>query len=116
MMASTKPRSSMISAKVTYMMPMRLWSTLVSHSLHSVRHPPSQVITGDDDERATDRDQRAAHGDPAVERQGIDGQLAEHLKSPFFRASIWRADDRDAARPPVYFAMIVSNSFGSTAE
>jgi hypothetical protein len=30
--ASTKPRISMIIASVTYMMPMRLWSTLVSHS------------------------------------------------------------------------------------
>ena len=33
MMASTKPRSSMISASTMYMTPMRLWSTLVSHSV-----------------------------------------------------------------------------------
>ena len=32
MMASAKPRSSMISASMMYMMPMRLWSTEVSHS------------------------------------------------------------------------------------
>ena len=32
MMASAKPRSSMISANMMYMMPMRLWSTEVIHS------------------------------------------------------------------------------------
>ncbi len=30
--ASTKPRSSITKARITYMMPIRLWSTLVSHS------------------------------------------------------------------------------------
>ena len=34
MMASEKPRSSMISASMMYMMPMRLWSTEVIHSRH----------------------------------------------------------------------------------
>ena len=34
MSASAKPRSSMTKPKVMYMTPMRLWSTLVSHSRH----------------------------------------------------------------------------------
>jgi hypothetical protein len=42
--ASTKPRISMIIASVTYMMPMRLWSTLVSHSSQRYRHSPNQVM------------------------------------------------------------------------
>ena len=32
--ASLKPRSSMTAASRQYMMPMRLWSTLVIHSRH----------------------------------------------------------------------------------
>ena len=35
MIASTKPRISMTSASRMYMMPMRLWSTLVTHSVHT---------------------------------------------------------------------------------
>ena len=31
-MASEKPRSSMTSARMQYITPMRLWSTLVIHS------------------------------------------------------------------------------------
>ncbi|MNS18714.1 hypothetical protein D3C72_504150 [compost metagenome] len=34
MMASAKPRSSMISATSEYITPIRLWSTDVIHSLH----------------------------------------------------------------------------------
>ena len=34
MSASAKPRSSMTRPRVTYMTPMRLWSTLVNHSRH----------------------------------------------------------------------------------
>ncbi len=34
MIASEKPRSSMISARIKYITPIRLWSTLVSHSRH----------------------------------------------------------------------------------
>ena len=34
MMASMKPRSSITAASVTYMTPIRLWSTLVIHSRH----------------------------------------------------------------------------------
>ena len=45
MMASTKPRSSMISASTMYMTPMRLWSTLVSHSFQRYSQPLSQVMT-----------------------------------------------------------------------
>src|SRR4051812_34825410 len=45
MMASTKPRSSMISASTMYITPMRLWSTLVSHSFHRYSQPLSQVMT-----------------------------------------------------------------------
>ena len=44
MPASTKPRSSMISASTMYITPMRLWSTLVSHSVHRYFQLPSQVI------------------------------------------------------------------------
>ena len=32
MMASEKPRSSMTRARMVYMTPIRLWSTLVIHS------------------------------------------------------------------------------------
>jgi hypothetical protein len=45
MMASTKPRISMISASTMYMTPMRLWSTLVSHSVHRYFHALSQLTT-----------------------------------------------------------------------
>ncbi len=45
MMASTKPRISMISATTMYMTPMRLWSTLVSHSVHRYFQALSQVTT-----------------------------------------------------------------------
>ena len=38
MMASEKPRSSMISDKMMYMMPIFLWSTLVSHSHQRYGH------------------------------------------------------------------------------
>ena len=34
MMASVKPRSNITDASVTYMTPIRLWSTLVTHSRH----------------------------------------------------------------------------------
>ena len=34
MIASEKPRSSMISARMQYMTPIRLWSTEVIHSRH----------------------------------------------------------------------------------
>ena len=43
MIASLKPRSSITSASRTYMMPTRLWSTVVSHSSHSHLQRPSQV-------------------------------------------------------------------------
>ena len=33
MIASMKPRSSITSPRVMYMTPIRLWSTLVTHSL-----------------------------------------------------------------------------------
>ena len=45
MMPSTKPRASMISASTTYMTPTRLWSTLVSHSVHRYFQALSQVTT-----------------------------------------------------------------------
>ncbi len=32
MMASAKPFSSMMMPRIMYMMPMRLWSTVVNHS------------------------------------------------------------------------------------
>src|SRR5215813_7435062 len=43
MIASLKPRSSMIRPSTTYMTPMRLWSTLVSHSRHRYGHQPFTV-------------------------------------------------------------------------
>src|SRR6516164_8467255 len=43
MIASLKPRSSMIRPRVMYMTPMRLWSTLVSHSRHKYGHQPFTV-------------------------------------------------------------------------
>src|SRR5262249_28794807 len=43
MIASEKPRSSMTRPRVTYMTPMRLWSTLVSHSRHRYGHQPFTV-------------------------------------------------------------------------
>ena len=115
MMASTKPRSSMISASTMYMMPMRLWSTLVSHSVHRYFQ---RLEPGDDDgdhERAAHRDQGAARGDGAVERQGFDRQFAEH-------ALYLRAGAAGGGPAPVawwawvYLAMIESKSLGSTAE
>lgn len=42
--ASIRARASMTNASTTYIMPMRLWSTLVSHSDHSTVHLPAQVI------------------------------------------------------------------------
>src|SRR5947209_3453382 len=45
MMPSAKPRSSMIIARMLYMMPMRLWSTLVNHSRHKYGHHPITVIS-----------------------------------------------------------------------
>ena len=43
MIASLKPRSNMTKPRVTYMTPMRLWSTLVSHSRHRYGHQPLRV-------------------------------------------------------------------------
>ena len=43
MMASGKPRSSMISARMMYMIPMRLWSTEVIHSRHRYGTYPLRV-------------------------------------------------------------------------
>src|SRR5262249_31940014 len=43
MIASEKPRSSMTRPSATYMTPMRLWSTLVSHSRHRYGHQPFRV-------------------------------------------------------------------------
>src|ERR1700756_1318034 len=43
MIASEKPRSSMTRPRATYMTPMRLWSTLVSHSRHRYGHQPFTV-------------------------------------------------------------------------
>src|SRR5262249_1038690 len=43
MIASEKPRSSMTRPRVMYMTPMRLWSTLVSHSRHRYGHQPFTV-------------------------------------------------------------------------
>src|SRR6516165_7607364 len=43
MIASEKPRSSITSPSTTYMTPMRLWSTLVSHSRHRYGHQPLMV-------------------------------------------------------------------------
>src|SRR5262249_11724563 len=43
MIASEKPRSSMTRPSATYMTPMRLWSTLVSHSRHRYGHQPFTV-------------------------------------------------------------------------
>src|SRR4051812_20782668 len=45
MMASAKPRSSITSPRHTYMTPMRLWSTLVSHSRHKYGHQPRAVMS-----------------------------------------------------------------------
>ena len=45
MIASEKPRSSITMPRVMYITPMRLWSTLVSHSVHRYFQPLSQVIT-----------------------------------------------------------------------
>src|SRR5258708_21613090 len=44
MIASMKPRSSITAASVTYIMPMRLWSTLVIHSLHRYGTHPLIVM------------------------------------------------------------------------
>ena len=44
MIASMKPRSSITAASVTYMMPIRLWSTLVIHSRHRYGIQPLIVI------------------------------------------------------------------------
>ena len=49
MIASMKPRSSITAASVTYMMPIRLWSTLVIHSLHRYGIQP---FDGDEGEHA----------------------------------------------------------------
>src|SRR5262249_44382744 len=43
MIASLKPRSSMTKPRARYMTPMRLWSTLVSHSRHRYGHQPFTV-------------------------------------------------------------------------
>src|SRR6185503_16991204 len=43
MIASEKPRSSITRPRTTYMTPMRLWSTLVSHSRHRYGHQPFTV-------------------------------------------------------------------------
>src|SRR6185312_10540099 len=43
MIASEKPRSSITRPRTTYMTPMRLWSTLVSHSPHRYGHQPFTV-------------------------------------------------------------------------
>src|SRR6516164_9599762 len=43
MIASLKPRSSMTRPRATYMTPMRLWSTEVSHSRHRYGHQPFTV-------------------------------------------------------------------------
>src|SRR5262249_20803361 len=43
MIASVKPRSSMTRPRARYMTPMRLWSTLVSHSRHRYGHQPFTV-------------------------------------------------------------------------
>src|SRR6516165_5869449 len=43
MIASVKPRSSMTRPRARYMTPMRLWSTLVSHSRHKYGHQPFTV-------------------------------------------------------------------------
>src|SRR6516162_10003305 len=43
MIASEKPRSSMTRPSATYITPMRLWSTLVSHSRHRYGHQPFTV-------------------------------------------------------------------------
>ncbi len=40
MIASAKPRSSMISATMMYITPSFLWSTVVSHCVHSHFHRP----------------------------------------------------------------------------
>ncbi|CAB3774401.1 hypothetical protein LMG30113_07577 [Burkholderia paludis] len=40
MIASVKPRSSMTNATMMYITPSRLWSTVVSHSVHSHFHRP----------------------------------------------------------------------------
>src|SRR4051812_33211021 len=45
MMASAKPRSNMTMATMMYMIPIFLWSTEVSHSLHSHFHLPKYVIS-----------------------------------------------------------------------
>src|SRR6516165_3446067 len=45
MIASEKPRSSMTRPRVTYITPMRLWSTLVSHSRHRYGHQPFTVTS-----------------------------------------------------------------------
>src|SRR5271163_1793609 len=44
MMASIKPRSSITAASVTYMTPIRLWSTLVIHSRHRYGTQPLSVM------------------------------------------------------------------------
>src|SRR5262249_1857042 len=43
MIASEKPRSSITRPRTTYMTPIRLWSTLVSHSRHRYGHQPFTV-------------------------------------------------------------------------
>src|SRR5262245_403035 len=43
MIASEKPRSSMTRPSAKYITPMRLWSTLVSHSRHRYGHQPFTV-------------------------------------------------------------------------
>src|SRR5262245_12464520 len=45
MIASLKPRSSITRPSTTYMTPMRLWSTLVSHSRHRYGHQPLMLTT-----------------------------------------------------------------------
>src|SRR5271168_5172759 len=43
MIASEKPRSNITSARITYMMPIRLWSVVVIHSRHRYGHQPLSV-------------------------------------------------------------------------
>ena len=62
MIASEKPRSSITSPRKTYITPIRLWSTLVIHSLQRVGSQPFATMIARTATMTTMTDPAAAKG------------------------------------------------------
>src|SRR5882757_10082258 len=94
MTASLKPRRSMTRPRTTYMTPMRLWSTLVSHSRHRYGHQPLMVTTTRTARMTMPTTAPLSSGSGSL--NGIASQLSLPSMSTSCLALRWRPSPADA--------------------